>query len=106
MTKKNSELKRISGLWSNELPSGDSYLSGSNITSETFVGSEEEKERVLDILLDTIEAIEAGKKYKFVIFPNNYKEEDKHPDYNLCIAEVIPKEKLETKKCTPKKKTK
>ena len=49
--------KSIGGLWKNKTKKGDTYLSGS-----------------IEI---------GGEKVKIVIFKNNYKEEEKHPDYRI-----------------------
>ena len=59
-----STMVKITGLWQNEDKKGNKYLSGS-------MGSA-----------------------KVLIFKNNYKEQDKHPDYIMYLA---PQKKKEEK---------
>lgn len=52
--------KDIGALWLNESKSGTKYMSGS-------------------IEID-------GVKHKIVVFKNNYKEQEKHPDYKIYLS--------------------
>jgi len=69
-----SEKIKLSGLWSNQTQSGDSYLSGS-------LGSA-----------------------KLLIFKNTFKEEGSNqPDYNLYLAPVEKKEEAAQEELPPTK---
>ena len=65
------------GFWTKKTHAGVDFLSGS-LNDQTRA------------LLEAFLADTKGKKVRMSIFKNDYKKEEKHPDWNLILSEMPP----------------
>ncbi len=70
-----SDLVKVGGLWKSPMQNGGTKLSGP-LSPEGI--------KAIGKALGEAEA--AGQELRILILPNTYKEEDRHPDYNLFLA--------------------
>jgi len=76
-----SGLIKVCGLWKSPMQNGGTKLSG-KLSPELVVA--------IGSTLGNAEA--EGHELRILVLPNLYKEEERHPDYNLFLAPIRPRE--------------